>query len=113
VAFSSFFMGTNSRSRIIGIFLALLELLRHHRFRAEQPQDYHEIWILPPLDPAPVAAESAPITAVGVQTLAERDLAVVSEEDAAVPPTADSVSDAAQPTDIPQDDVGEDFDIRD
>lgn len=52
VAFSSFFAGTNSRSRIVGIFLALLELLRHHKFRAEQPQAYHEIWVLPPLEPA-------------------------------------------------------------
>jgi hypothetical protein len=33
----------------VGIFLALLELLRHYKFRAEQPQGYHEIWILPPL----------------------------------------------------------------
>jgi segregation and condensation protein A len=49
VAFSAFFAGTNSRSQIVGIFLALLELLRHYKFRAEQPQEYHEIWILPPL----------------------------------------------------------------
>lgn len=47
--FSSFFAGTNSRSKIVGIFLAILELLRHYGFRAEQPQDNHEIWILPPL----------------------------------------------------------------
>lgn len=49
VPFSEFFEGTNLRSRIIGIFLAVLELLRHHNFRAEQPADYGEIWILPPL----------------------------------------------------------------
>ncbi|MCY2966500.1 MAG: segregation/condensation protein A, partial [Planctomycetota bacterium] len=49
VAFSSFFAGTNSRSRIVGIFLAILELLRHQKYRAEQPVAYHEIWILPPL----------------------------------------------------------------
>jgi segregation and condensation protein A len=49
VAFSSFFAGKNSRSQIVGIFLAILELLRHYKFRAEQPQDYHEIWVLPPL----------------------------------------------------------------
>jgi segregation and condensation protein A len=58
VAFSSFFNGTNSRSRLVGIFLALLELLRHYKFRAKQPQDYHEIWILPPVTPA--AESSAP-----------------------------------------------------
>ena len=48
VAFSSFFEGTNLRSRIVGIFLAILELLRGHSFRAEQPTEYGEIWILPP-----------------------------------------------------------------
>lgn len=48
--FSSFFDGTNSRSRIVSIFLAILELLRHHGYRAEQPADYGEIWILPPAD---------------------------------------------------------------
>jgi segregation and condensation protein A len=56
VTFSSFFAGKNSRSQIVGIFLALLELLRHYKFRAEQPQDFHEIWILPPLPGAVVEA---------------------------------------------------------
>ncbi len=50
VAFSSLFEGTNQRSKIIGIFLAILELLRHHSFRAEQPEDYGEIYILPPVE---------------------------------------------------------------
>ena len=60
VAFSAFFDGTNMRSKIVGIFLAILELLRHHQFRAEQPADYGEIWILPPLPPtAPIAADAA------------------------------------------------------
>ena len=49
VTFSSFFEGEKLRSRIIGIFLAILELLRHHQFRADQPQEYGEIWIMPPL----------------------------------------------------------------
>lgn len=48
VPFSSFFEGTNQRSKIIGLFLAILELLRHHGFRAEQPQAFGEIYILPP-----------------------------------------------------------------
>jgi segregation and condensation protein A len=47
-AFSAFFHGANDRSRIVGIFLAILELLRHYAFRAEQPVDFGEIWILPP-----------------------------------------------------------------
>ena len=37
------------RSKIIGIFLAVLELLRHHGFRAEQSADFAEILVLPPL----------------------------------------------------------------
>lgn len=57
VAFSSFFENTNMRSRIVGIFLAILELLRHYQYRAEQPVDYGEIWILPPLENAGTSAE--------------------------------------------------------
>lgn len=49
VTFSSFFEGEKLRSRMIGIFLAILELLRHHQFRADQPVDYGEIWVMPPL----------------------------------------------------------------
>jgi segregation and condensation protein A len=49
VTFSSFFVGSNSKSKIVGVFLAILELLRHYKFRAEQPVEYNEIWILPPL----------------------------------------------------------------
>jgi segregation and condensation protein A len=53
IRFSAFFEQANDRSRIVGVFLAILELLRHHSFRAEQPVDFGEIWILPP------AAEAA------------------------------------------------------
>tara|TARA_R110002095_G_scaffold32365_2_gene30800 strand:- start:1235 stop:2104 length:870 start_codon:yes stop_codon:yes gene_type:complete len=56
VAFSTFFEGEKVRSRIIGIFLAILELLRHHQFRADQPVEHGEIWVLPPL---PEGAEDA------------------------------------------------------
>ncbi|MFM8218376.1 MAG: segregation and condensation protein A [Planctomycetaceae bacterium] len=52
VAFTSLFAGSPSRSRITGIFLAILELLRHQRYRAEQPVAYQEIWVLPPLESA-------------------------------------------------------------
>jgi segregation and condensation protein A len=58
VAFTDLFEGTNQRSKIIGIFLAILELLRHHGFHAEQPADYGEIFILPPQDVP--AAETPP-----------------------------------------------------
>lgn len=46
--FSSFFEGEKMQSRIVGIFQALLELIRHEGYRAKQPQLYGEIWILPP-----------------------------------------------------------------
>ena len=53
VRFTSLFEGANSRSRIVGLFLAVLELLRHHHFRAEQPEEYGEIYIRPPLEETP------------------------------------------------------------
>lgn len=49
VEFTSLFEKETSRSQIIGMFLAVLELVRHHHFRAEQAGDYGEILILPPL----------------------------------------------------------------
>lgn len=49
IPFSEFFQGTNDRSKIVGIFLAVLELLRHHGFRAEQPRECGEIFVLPPV----------------------------------------------------------------
>lgn len=51
VAFSSFFEGEKLQSRIVGIFLAILELVRHHGFRCEQPVEYGEIWVLSPRQP--------------------------------------------------------------
>ena len=52
VAFTSLFDKETLRSKIIGMFLAILELLRHHGFRAIQDSEYGEIWILPPIPPA-------------------------------------------------------------
>ncbi|MFV0444430.1 MAG: segregation and condensation protein A [Planctomycetaceae bacterium] len=50
VKFTSLFEGECLRSRIVGLFLAILELLRHHHFLAEQPEDYGEIFIRPPTE---------------------------------------------------------------
>ena len=50
VAFTSLFDDVNQKNRIVGIFLAILELLRHHHFRAEQEVDFGEIWVMPPLE---------------------------------------------------------------
>lgn len=47
-AFSAFFDGEKVQSRIVGIFLAILELIRHEGYRAEQPEDFGDIWVLPP-----------------------------------------------------------------
>jgi segregation and condensation protein A len=65
VAFSALFDAATKRGVIVGLFLAVLELLRHHAFRADQPVDYGEIWILPPAaeaeqSPAPSPAASPP-----------------------------------------------------
>lgn len=46
--FSSFFDGEKNQSRIVGIFQAILELIRHEGYRAEQVANHGEIWILPP-----------------------------------------------------------------
>ena len=59
-AFSAFFEGTNLPYMIVSLFLAVLELLRHHAFRAEQPVDFGEIWILPPEEDSPESADSQP-----------------------------------------------------
>jgi segregation and condensation protein A len=59
VAFSAFFDSAAKRGVIVGLFLAILELLRHHSFRAEQPIDYGEIWILPPVSDAAASAVAA------------------------------------------------------
>jgi segregation and condensation protein A len=52
VAFTSLFDDAIRKSQIVGIFLAILELLRHHSFRAEQGEDFGEIWVMPPLSDA-------------------------------------------------------------
>lgn len=60
VAFGDLFEPGMHKSSLIGMFLAVLELIRHHGVRAEQPQLHAEIWLLagdadpPPLDPARV-----------------------------------------------------------
>ena len=56
VRFSEFFEGEKHQPRIVGIFQAILELIRHESYRAEQPELYGEIFVLPPKDES---AESA------------------------------------------------------
>jgi len=48
VKFTTLFDGETLRSKIVGMFLAILELVRHHNFRAEQQVLGGEITIRPP-----------------------------------------------------------------
>ncbi len=47
VAFSEIFTSGMHKSAIIGIFLAVLELVRHHAVSAQQDEPHGEIWVLP------------------------------------------------------------------
>jgi len=47
IRFSTLFDNTTLRSTIIGIFLAILELLRNHDYRASQDEEFGDILILP------------------------------------------------------------------
>ena len=47
VSFSSMFQPGMHKSAIVGVFLAVLELARHHGVRTEQPDLHGEIWIIP------------------------------------------------------------------
>lgn len=49
IAFNSLFDKETDRSKIVGMFLAVLELIRHHGFRAEQAEKFGEIIVLAPL----------------------------------------------------------------
>lgn len=48
VAFFTLFDDETERSKIVGMFLAVLELVRHHGFSAQQDADFGEIWLRPP-----------------------------------------------------------------
>ncbi|MCA8984459.1 MAG: segregation/condensation protein A [Planctomycetaceae bacterium] len=50
VLFQELFAHQADRSQVIGMFLAVLELVRHHGFRAQQELDFGEIWLMPPDD---------------------------------------------------------------
>lgn len=48
ILFTDFFEPGMHRSRMVGLFLALLELIRHHHASVEQAELFGEIWVLPP-----------------------------------------------------------------
>jgi segregation and condensation protein A len=59
VAFRELFAPGMTKSALVGIFLAILELVRHHHARAEQNELFSEIWVLPgPQSEAPLEASN-------------------------------------------------------
>lgn len=62
VSFGSLFAPGLHKSAIVGIFLAVLELVRHHGVRVEQDGLFDELWISQgdrPLDPAALSAPTS------------------------------------------------------
>jgi segregation and condensation protein A len=53
VAFTEFFDASVQKSALVGMFLAVLELVRHHHALAAQPQLFGEIWLEPGEAPLP------------------------------------------------------------
>lgn len=49
IPLSDLFQPGMHKSTLVGLFLAVLELVRHHGVRAEQNQVFGEIWVLPGL----------------------------------------------------------------
>ncbi len=60
VAFTAFFEDVVHKSALVGMFLAVLELVRHQHARAAQAELFDEIWLEPGDKPLPteVAAVS-------------------------------------------------------
>ena len=50
LAFRELFRPGMHKSALVGIFLAILELVRHHQAQAEQNELFTELWILPGSD---------------------------------------------------------------
>jgi segregation and condensation protein A len=53
VAFTTFFESAVHKSTLVGMFLAVLELVRHQHARAAQPELFGEIWLEPGENPLP------------------------------------------------------------
>jgi segregation and condensation protein A len=62
LAFTELFELPLERGRVVGTFLALLELVKARRIRAEQNEPFGEIWVFPREEP-PAAEEPAADTA--------------------------------------------------
>lgn len=56
---SELIAGNESRSKLVSIFLALLELVRHHGIRTEQQSAFGEIEIMPAASPPKIGEEES------------------------------------------------------
>jgi segregation and condensation protein A len=52
LSISDLFDSRMHKSTLVSMFLAVLELVRHHKVRAEQNELFGEIWLMPSLEPA-------------------------------------------------------------
>lgn len=72
ISFSELFRADMSRTRIVGIFLAVLELVRRGRLRARQDRIFDEIWLEPTsaatLPPAATQAAGPPASDLSRET---------------------------------------------
>jgi segregation and condensation protein A len=57
LAFTSLFERGMHRSQLVGMFLAILELIRHHDVQVEQEELFGEIWILSPAGATPASLQ--------------------------------------------------------
>jgi segregation and condensation protein A len=59
LAFAALFTPPRTRGRLLGLFLAILELIKGRQIQVEQPEPFSAIWVS--LAPPPAAAEAAPV----------------------------------------------------
>ena len=59
ILFTDFFEPGMHRSRMVGLFLAVLELIRHHHAAVEQDELFGEIWVLAPQSETAVSTDDA------------------------------------------------------
>lgn len=63
IAFSDVFVPPHTRGRLLGLFLAILELIKGRRVVAEQPEAFGDIWLVPAPPEPPADAPSGPSAA--------------------------------------------------
>ncbi|HMC63363.1 MAG TPA: segregation/condensation protein A [Gemmataceae bacterium] len=60
LALSSLFTPPHTRGRLVGLFLAVLELMKGRQVGAEQPDEFGDIWLTAETTPLGPAADAAP-----------------------------------------------------